>query len=102
MTGSSSTTLVDRLTVTLTRGHAQDAYVRGGRRQAGRHGRAALLPPATAGTAITGIGGEARLRQHRHVDITADRTGLSALRVRCADAGQAETTHCLPGPAGRR
>ncbi|WP_449488917.1 LamG-like jellyroll fold domain-containing protein [Streptomyces canus] len=101
LTGGSSPTLVDRLTVTPTEGalkgrtyEAQDAVLAGS---------AALtpLPLATDGTAITGIGGDPGNGNTATFTVTADRAGLYALRVRYSNPEQSEATHYNPDPLAR-
>ncbi|MFF7547776.1 LamG-like jellyroll fold domain-containing protein [Streptomyces canus] len=101
LTGGSSATLVDRLTVTPTEGalkartyEAQDAVL----------GGSATLTPlalATDGTAITGIGGDPGNGNTATFTVTADRAGLYALRVRYSNPEQSEATHYNPDPLAR-
>ncbi|MEV3912892.1 LamG-like jellyroll fold domain-containing protein [Streptomyces canus] len=101
LTGGSSATLVDRLTVTPTGGalkartyEAQDAVLAG----------SATLTPlslATDGTAITGIGGDPGNGNTATFTVTADRAGLYALRVRYSNPEQSEATHYNPDPLAR-
>ncbi|WP_052032329.1 LamG-like jellyroll fold domain-containing protein [Streptomyces viridochromogenes] len=101
LTGGSSTTLVDRLTVTPTEGalpsrtyEAQDAALAG----------SATLAPlslATDGTAITGIGGAPGNGNTATFTVDADRTGLYALRIRYSNPEQSEATHYNPDPLAR-
>ncbi|GLP64125.1 hypothetical protein TUSST3_07450 [Streptomyces sp. TUS-ST3] len=101
VTGGSSTTLVDRLTVTPTEGalkartyEAQDAALAG----------SATLTPlslATDGTAITGIGGDPGNRNTATFTVAADRAGLYALRIRYSNPEQSEATHYNPDPLAR-
>ncbi|MFF8193343.1 LamG-like jellyroll fold domain-containing protein [Streptomyces bobili] len=101
VTGGSSTTLVDRLTVTPTEGTLTTRTYEGG--DAKLTGTAALAPLslATAGTAITGIGGEPGNGNTATFTVTADRAGLHALRIRYANPEQAEATHYNPDPLAR-
>ncbi|WP_406175745.1 LamG-like jellyroll fold domain-containing protein [Streptomyces sp. NBC_00996] len=101
VTGGSAATLVDRLTVTPTDGtlnartyEAQDAKLAG---------TAALtsLPLATDGTAITGIGGDPGNGNSATFTVSADRTGLYALRIRYSNPEQSEATHYNPDPLAR-
>ncbi|MET9790963.1 LamG-like jellyroll fold domain-containing protein [Streptomyces canus] len=101
LTGGSSATLVDRLTVTPTEGalkartyEAQDAVLAG----------SATLTPlslATDGTAITGIGGDPGNGNTATFTVTADRAGLYAVRVRYSNPEQSEATHYNPDPLAR-
>lgn len=101
LTGGSSATLVDRLTVTPTGGalkartyEAQDAVLAG----------SATLTPlslATDGTAITGIGGDPGNGNTATFTVAADRAGLYALRVRYSNPEQSEATHYNPDPLAR-
>ncbi|WP_425248075.1 LamG-like jellyroll fold domain-containing protein [Streptomyces sp. NEAU-NA10] len=101
VTGGSSTTLVDRLTVTPTDGalesrtyEAQDAELAG----------SATLTPlslATDGTAITGIGGETGNGNTATFTVPADRAGLYALRIRYSNPEQSPATHYNPDPLAR-
>ncbi|MET9433354.1 LamG-like jellyroll fold domain-containing protein [Streptomyces sp. NPDC006551] len=101
LTGGSSATLVDRLTVTPTQGvlpvrtyEAQDAELAG----------SATLTPlslATDSTAITGIGGEPGNGNTATFTVDADRAGLYALRVRYSNPEQSEATHYNPDPLAR-
>ncbi|KOG25005.1 LamG-like jellyroll fold domain-containing protein [Streptomyces viridochromogenes] len=101
VTGGSSTTLVDRLTVTPTEGalpartyEAKDARLAG----------SATLAPlslATDGTAITGIGGEPGNGNTATFTVAADRAGLYALRIRYSNPEQSEATHYNPDPLAR-
>jgi hypothetical protein len=101
VTGGSSTTLVDRLTVTPTEGalkartyEAQDAALAG----------SATLTPlslATDGTAITGVGGDPGNNNTATFTVAADRAGLYALRIRYSNPEQSEATHYNPDPLAR-
>ncbi|WP_280913406.1 LamG-like jellyroll fold domain-containing protein [Streptomyces sp. SAI-208] len=101
VTGGSSATLVDRLTVTPTEGavtartyEAQDAVLAG----------SATLTPlslATGGTAITGVGGAPGNRNTATFTVSADRAGLYALRIRYSNPEQSEATHYNPDPLAR-
>jgi hypothetical protein len=101
VTGGSSATLVDRLTVTPSEGalkartyEAQDAVLAG----------SATLTPlslATDGTAITGIGGAPGNGNTATFTVSADRAGLYALRVRYSNPEQSEATHYNPDPLAR-
>ncbi|MEU0408397.1 LamG-like jellyroll fold domain-containing protein [Streptomyces griseorubiginosus] len=101
VTGGSAPTLVDRLTVTPTEGalpvrtyEAQDAKLAG-------TASLASLSLATDGTAITGIGGDPGNGNTATFDVTADRAGLYALRVRYSNPEQSEATHYNPDPLAR-
>ncbi|MFG2459639.1 LamG-like jellyroll fold domain-containing protein [Streptomyces sp. NPDC048523] len=101
LTGGSSATLVDRLTVTPSEGalkartyEAQSAVLAG----------SATLTPlslATDGTAITGIGGDPGNGNTATFTVTADKAGLYALRVRYSNPEQSEATHYNPDPLAR-
>ncbi|MFI0543253.1 LamG-like jellyroll fold domain-containing protein [Streptomyces sp. WSLK1-3] len=101
LTGGSSATLVDRLTVTPTEGalpartyEAQDAVLAG----------SATLTPlslATDGTAITGVGGGPGNGNTATFTVSADRAGLYALRIRYSNPEQSEATHYNPDPLAR-
>ncbi len=101
LTGGSTATLVDRLTVTPTEGtlktrtyEAQDAELAG----------SATLTPlslATDGTAITGIGGAPGNGNTATFTVTADKAGLYALRLRYSNPEQSEATHYNPDPLAR-
>ncbi|MDH6627717.1 hypothetical protein M2271_005546 [Streptomyces sp. LBL] len=101
VTGGSSTTLVDRLTVTPTEGTLETRTYEAG--DAELAGSAALAPLslATDGTAITGIGGEPGNGNTATFTVSADRTGLYALRIRYSNPEQAEATHYNPDPLAR-
>ncbi|MGN9758245.1 LamG-like jellyroll fold domain-containing protein [Streptomyces sp. SD31] len=97
----SATTLVDRLTVTPTKGalpartyEAQDAELAGS---------AALAPLslATDGTAISGIGGDPGNGNTATFTVAANRTGLYALRIRYSNPEQSPATHYNPDPLAR-
>ncbi|MEW2562466.1 LamG-like jellyroll fold domain-containing protein [Streptomyces griseorubiginosus] len=101
VTGGSTPTLLDRLTVTPTEGalpvrtyEAQDARLAG---------TASLtsLSLATDGTAITGVGGDPGNGNTATFDVTADKAGLYALRVRYSNPEQSEATHYNPDPLAR-
>nr|WP_244211561.1 LamG-like jellyroll fold domain-containing protein [Streptomyces antibioticus] len=101
VTGGSSATLVDRLTVAPGQGtlkartyEAQDA---------GLAGTATLTPLslATDGTAITGIGGAPGNGNTATFTVAADRTGLYALRIRYSNPEQSPATHYNPDPLAR-
>ncbi|WP_329272681.1 LamG-like jellyroll fold domain-containing protein [Streptomyces pseudovenezuelae] len=101
VTGGSSTTLVDRLTVTPTEGalkartyEAQDAVLAGS-------ATLTPLPLATDGTAITGVGGAPGNTNTATFTVTADRAGLYALRIRYSNPEQSEATHYNPDPLAR-
>lgn len=101
VTGGSSTTLVDRLTVTPTEGtlttrtyEAQDATLAG----------STTLSPlslATDGTAITGIGGDPGNGNTATFTVAADKAGLYALRIRYSNPEQSPATHYNPDPLAR-
>ncbi|MEU0589358.1 LamG-like jellyroll fold domain-containing protein [Streptomyces sp. NPDC006132] len=101
VTGSSPTTLVDRLTVTPAEGtlptrtyEAQDATLAG----------SAELRPlslATDGTAITGIGGDPGNGNTATFTVAADKAGLYALRIRYSNPEQSPATHYNPDPLAR-
>ncbi|MFJ9154014.1 LamG-like jellyroll fold domain-containing protein [Streptomyces sp. NPDC102270] len=101
LTGGSSATLLDRLTVTPSEGalkartyEAQNAVLAG----------SATLTPlslATDGTAITGIGGDPGNGNTATFTVTADKAGLYALRVRYSNPEQSEATHYNPDPLAR-
>ncbi|WSQ13690.1 Ig-like domain-containing protein [Streptomyces sp. NBC_01231] len=101
VTGSSSTTLVDRLTVTPGQGTLKARTYEAG--DAELAGSATLTPLslATAGTAITGIGGEPRNGNTATFDVAADRAGLFALRIRYSNPEQSAATHYNPDPLAR-
>ncbi|MFC8675685.1 LamG-like jellyroll fold domain-containing protein [Streptomyces griseorubiginosus] len=101
VTGGSAPTLLDRLTVTPTEGalpvrtyEAQDARLAG---------TASLtsLSLATDGTAITGVGGDPGNGNTATFDVTAEKAGLYALRVRYSNPEQSEATHYNPDPLAR-
>ncbi|MEU0212019.1 LamG-like jellyroll fold domain-containing protein [Streptomyces canus] len=101
LTGGSSATLVDRLTVTPTEGvlkartyEAQDAVLAGS-------ATLTSLTLATDGTAITGIGGDPGNGNTATFTVTADRAGLYALRIRYSNPEQSEATHYNPDPLAR-
>ncbi|MFD5232143.1 LamG-like jellyroll fold domain-containing protein [Streptomyces qaidamensis] len=101
VTGGTSTTLVDRLTVTPTEGTLPvRTYEAGDARLAG----SATLEPlslATDGTAITGIGGAPGNGNTATFTVSADRAGLYALRIRYSNPEQSEATHYNPDPLAR-
>ncbi|MFE8958552.1 LamG-like jellyroll fold domain-containing protein [Streptomyces iakyrus] len=101
VTGGTSTTLVDRLTVTPTEGTLPvRTYEAGDARLAG----SATLAPlslATDGTAITGIGGAPGNGNTATFTVSADRAGLYALRIRYSNPEQSEATHYNPDPLAR-
>ncbi|MDL5198821.1 LamG-like jellyroll fold domain-containing protein [Streptomyces sp. ALI-76-A] len=101
LTGGSSTTLIDRLTVTPTEGTLKERTYEAG--DAKLTGSATLTPLslATDGTAITGIGGDPGNSSAATFTVTADRTGLHALRVRYSNPEQSEATHYNPDPLAR-
>ncbi|MET8077822.1 LamG-like jellyroll fold domain-containing protein [Streptomyces sp. NPDC005303] len=101
VTGGSSTTLVDRLTVTPSEGalkartyEAQDAVLAGS-------ATLTPLPLATDGTAITGVGGDPGNTNTATFTVTADQAGLYALRIRYSNPEQSEATHYNPDPLAR-
>ncbi|MDX3385285.1 Ig-like domain-containing protein [Streptomyces niveiscabiei] len=101
VTGSSAPTLVDRLTVTPTEGRlpvrtyeAQDATLAG-------TANLVALPLASAGTAITGIGGDPGNANTATFTITAGKPGLYALRIRYSNPEQSPATHYNPDPLAR-
>ncbi|MFF4629721.1 LamG-like jellyroll fold domain-containing protein [Streptomyces griseorubiginosus] len=99
--GGSAPTLLDRLTVTPTEGalpvrtyEAQDARLAGTT-------SLTSLSLATDGTAITGVGGDPGNGNTATFDVTADKAGLYALRVRYSNPEQSEATHYNPDPLAR-
>ncbi|WP_282699854.1 LamG-like jellyroll fold domain-containing protein [Streptomyces sp. CC219B] len=101
VTGGSPATLVDRLTVTPTEGSLRTRTYEAGAAQL--EGSATLTPlsSATAGTAITGVGGEPGNGTTATFTVEADRIGLHALRVRYSSPEQSEATHYNPDPLAR-
>ncbi|MCC9705094.1 Ig-like domain-containing protein [Streptomyces sp. MNU76] len=101
VTGSSSTTLVDRLTVASTEGTLPTRTYEG--KDAELRGSAALgsLSLATGGTAITGIGGDPGNGNTATFTVTADRAGTHALRIRYSNPEQSPATHYNPDPLAR-
>lgn len=101
LTGSSATTLVDRLTVTPTEGTLTPRTYEG--KDAALAGSATLTPLslATDGTAITGIGGAPGNGNTATFTVPADRAGLYALRIRYSNPEQSEATHYNPDPLAR-
>ncbi|MFJ4240407.1 LamG-like jellyroll fold domain-containing protein [Streptomyces iakyrus] len=101
VTGGTSTTLVDRLTVTPTEGTLPvRTYEAGDARLAGS-ATIAPLSLATDGTAITGIGGAPGNGNTATFTVSADRAGLYALRIRYSNPEQSEATHYNPDPLAR-
>ncbi|KUL24240.1 LamG-like jellyroll fold domain-containing protein [Streptomyces regalis] len=101
LTGGSSTTLVDRLTVTPTEGKLPTRTYEAGDAKLAGSARLAPLSLATDGTAITGIGGDPGNGNTATFKVTADRSGLYALRVRYSNPEQSEATHYNPDPLAR-
>jgi hypothetical protein len=101
LTGSSTTALVDRITVTPTEGTLKTRTYEAG--DAKLAGSATLTPLslATDDTAITGVGGEPGNANTATFTVAADRTGLYALRIRYSNPEQAEATHYNPDPLAR-
>ncbi|UUU35506.1 Ig-like domain-containing protein [Streptomyces sp. CA-210063] len=101
LTGGSSATLVDRLTVTPSQGALPARTYEA--RDAALAGSATLTPLslATDGTAITGIGGDPGNGNTATFTVAADRAGLYALRVRYSNPEQSEATHYNPDPLAR-
>ncbi|MFE0256665.1 LamG-like jellyroll fold domain-containing protein [Streptomyces sp. NPDC059010] len=101
LTGGSSATLVDRLTVTPTESALPTRTYEA--RDAELAGSATLTPLslATDGTAITGIGGVPGNDNTATFTVTADRAGLYALRIRYSNPEQSEATHYNPDPLDR-
>ncbi|WP_086784266.1 LamG-like jellyroll fold domain-containing protein [Streptomyces caniscabiei] len=101
VTGGSSTTLVDRVTVTPTEGVLPTRTYEG--KDAELSGSAALSPLslATGGTAITGIGGAPGNGNTATFTVTADRAGTHALRIRYSNPEQSPATHYNPDPLAR-
>nr|WP_240438223.1 LamG-like jellyroll fold domain-containing protein [Streptomyces acidiscabies] len=101
VTGSSVPTLVDRLTVTATEGRlpvrtyeAQSATLAGS-------ANLVSLPLASAGTAITGVGGDPGNANTATFSVSADKPGLYALRIRYSNPEQSPATHYNPDPLVR-
>ncbi|WDF43733.1 Ig-like domain-containing protein [Streptomyces sp. T12] len=101
VTGGSSTTLVDRLTVTPTEGTLPMRTYEAGAAELAGSATLAPLSLATDGTAITGIGGDPGNGNTATFKVTADRSGLYALRVRYSNPEQSEATHYNPDPLAR-
>ncbi|MFF7052731.1 LamG-like jellyroll fold domain-containing protein [Streptomyces griseorubiginosus] len=101
VTGGSAPTLLDRLTVTPTEGALPvRTYEAQGARLAGTASLTSLSL-ATDGTAITGVGGDPGNGNTATFDVTADKAGLYALRVRYSNPEQSEATHYNPDPLAR-
>ncbi|MEV0172244.1 LamG-like jellyroll fold domain-containing protein [Streptomyces sp. NPDC050803] len=101
VTGSSSATLVDRLTVTFTEGTLPTRTYEAGAAELAGSATLSPLSLATDGTAITGIGGDPGNGNTATFTVEADRTGLHALRVRYSNPEQSEATHYNPDPLVR-
>lgn len=101
LTGGSSTTLVDRLTVTPTEGTLETRTYEADDAKLAGSATPTSLSLATAGTAITGIGGAPGNGDTATFTVTADRTGLYTLRIRYSNPEQAEATHYNPDPLAR-
>lgn len=101
VTGGSSTTFVDRLTVRPTDGTLKARTY--GARDARLAGSATLaaLSLATDGTAITGIGGDPGNDNTATFTVAADEAGLYALRIRYSNPEQSPATHYNPDPLAR-
>jgi hypothetical protein len=101
VTGGSSSTLVDRLTVTPTQGALPTRTYEAGDAELAGSATLAPLSLATGGTAVTGIGGEPGNGNTATFTVGADRAGLYALRVRYSNPEQSEATHYNPDPLAR-
>ncbi|MFE7764412.1 LamG-like jellyroll fold domain-containing protein [Streptomyces sp. NPDC057438] len=101
VTGTSHTTMVDRLSVTPTEGTLPARTYEG--KSAELSGSAALTPLslATDGTAITGIGGAPGNGNTATFTVTADEAGTHALRIRYSNPEQSPATHYNPDPLAR-
>ncbi|MDX3520258.1 LamG-like jellyroll fold domain-containing protein [Streptomyces scabiei] len=101
VTGTSHTTMVDRLSVTPTEGTLPARTYEG--RSAELSGSAALTPLslATDGTAIAGIGGAPGNGNTATFTVTADEAGTHALRIRYSNPEQSPATHYNPDPLAR-
>ena len=101
LTGGPTTTVIDRLTVTATRGslrertyEAQDAELSG-------TATLTALSLASDGTAVDSIGGAPGNGNTAAFTVTADRAGLHALRIRYSNPEQSTATHYNPDPLAR-
>ncbi|AXL91461.1 cellulosome enzyme [Streptomyces sp. CB09001] len=101
VTGGSSSTLVDRLTVTPTQGALPTRTYEAGDAELAGSATLAPLSLATDNTAVTGIGGEPGNGNTATFTVGADRAGLYALRVRYSNPEQSEATHYNPDPLAR-
>ncbi|MDX3645473.1 LamG-like jellyroll fold domain-containing protein [Streptomyces sp. MB09-02B] len=101
VTGGSSTTLVDRLTVTSTEGTLPTRTYEGKDAELGGSAALSSLSLATGGTAITGIGGAPGNGNTATFTVTADRAGTHALRIRYSNPEQSPATHYNPDPLAR-
>lgn len=101
VTGTSHTTMVDRLSVTWTEGTLPTRTYEG--KSAELAGSAALAPLslATDGTAITGVGGAPGNGNTATFTVTADEAGTHALRIRYSNPEQSPATHYNPDPLVR-
>ncbi|MEV5440863.1 LamG-like jellyroll fold domain-containing protein [Streptomyces sp. NPDC052682] len=101
VTGGPVTTLVDRLTVTPTRGTLPTRTYAAA--EAELAGSATLTPLslATGGAAITGVGGAPGNGNTATFTVAADRAGLYALRIRYSNPEQSQATHYNPDPLAR-
>ncbi|MDW8806375.1 Ig-like domain-containing protein [Streptomyces scabiei] len=101
VTGTSHTTMVDRLSVTPAEGTLPARTYEG--KSAELAGSAALTPLslATDGTAITGIGGAPGNGNTATFTVTADEAGTHALRIRYSNPEQSPATHYNPDPLAR-
>nr|WP_067276307.1 LamG-like jellyroll fold domain-containing protein [Streptomyces jeddahensis] len=101
VTGEAGTTLVDRITVRQTKDtlrsksyEAEDAELAGS---------AAIAPLSLASgkQAVRGVGGEPGNGNTATFHVTADKSGLYALRIRYSNPEQSEATHYNPDPLVR-
>ncbi|NEE02726.1 cellulosome enzyme [Phytoactinopolyspora halotolerans] len=102
VTGQSGALLVDRIEVEPTTGalttveySADDAELAGS-------AELTSLSLASDGAAISGIGGEPGNQNTASFEVTADKPGLYAMRIRYSNPEQSEASHYNPNPMARR
>lgn len=101
VTGGSSPTLLDRMTVTPGEGTLPARTYEAGAAELAGSATLTPLSLATDGTAITGIGGAPGNGNTATFTVAADRAGLHALRIRYSNPEQSEATHYNPDPLAR-
>ena len=102
VTGVSRTLLIDRIDVEPTSGTLRTSVYEAEDADTAGTAEATPLSLASEGSAVTGIGGEPGNSNTLTFEVTAERSGMHAMRLRYSNPEQSEASHYNPNPMGRR